>query len=77
MKRIISSIAIILLISTGTSVAQCPMCKASLESNIKNKDEDTKKVGAGLNKGILYLLAMPFMAVGAIAGAYFYHKKQN
>ena len=39
--------------------AQCAMCKAALEANLEGGD--TK--GAGLNDGILYLMAMPYLAI--------------
>jgi len=42
--------------------AQCPMCRMSAESNLKNGGMD----GRGLNAGILYMLAMPYLLVAAI-----------
>ena len=69
-------LALFLLFQVSDVSAQCPMCKASLESNIKSKTEE-KKIGSGINKGILYLLAMPFLAAGSITGAYFYNKKRS
>ena len=39
--------------------AQCSMCKAALEANLDGGG--TK--GAGLNEGILYLMAMPYLAI--------------
>lgn len=53
--------------------AQCPMCKTSLESNRK---DDQKAVGKGLNKGILYLLAMPFLLVGTVGGLYWHRQRR-
>ncbi|MFM8837637.1 MAG: hypothetical protein ACKOHH_03285 [Bacteroidota bacterium] len=53
--------------------AQCPMCKTSLESNRK---DDQKGVGRGLNKGILYLLAMPFLLVGTVGGLYWHRQRR-
>jgi hypothetical protein len=47
--------------------AQCPMCKASVESNLAKGE--TK--GAGLNKGILFLLVIPYLAASAIGFAYY------
>ena len=38
--------------------AQCPMCKSSVESSLK---DGSSKAGAGLNNGILYLLAAPYL----------------
>ena len=42
--------------------AQCPMCKMSAESNLKNGGS----AGRGLNTGILYMFFMPYLVVGAI-----------
>ena len=39
--------------------AQCAMCKAAVEANLEGGG--TK--GSGLNDGILYLMAMPYLAV--------------
>jgi hypothetical protein len=41
------------------ALAQCPMCKMAAESNLK----DGGSAGKGLNTGILYLLAMPYLIV--------------
>jgi hypothetical protein len=49
--------------------AQCAMCTTSVESNAKNGNKTTK----GLNNGIMYLLAAPYLAV-AIVG-YIWYKK--
>lgn len=53
--------------------AQCPMCKTSLEANRKDNEN---AVGNGINNGILYLLAMPFIMVGSIAGLYIYRQRK-
>jgi len=44
-------------------VAQCPMCRMTLESNLQNGGT----AGAGINGGIIYLLIMPYIIVGTIA----------
>lgn len=52
-----------LSMAVGSEVsAQCPMCKMSAESNLKNGGS----VGRGLNAGILYLLATPYLLVGGL-----------
>jgi hypothetical protein len=62
LKRIL--VMMILVISTMLSVsdlhAQCPMCKMSAESNLKNGGT----TGRGLNTGILYMLALPYTLLG-------------
>ncbi len=52
--------------------AQCPMCKTSVESAMKDKS-NTK--GRGLNKRILYLLSMPYLAVGI--GGFLWYKNSK
>ncbi|TYA74567.1 hypothetical protein [Seonamhaeicola marinus] len=42
------------------SNAQCAMCRAVLES------EETKGVAEGINDGIVYLMAIPYILVGGI-----------
>jgi len=49
--------------------AQCAMCTTSVESNAQNGNTTTK----GLNNGIVYLLAAPYLAV-AIVGYVWYKK---
>ena len=51
------------------SEAQCPMCKASVESNLKNGGS----TGKGLNNGIMYLLAAPYLAMAGIG--FLWYKK--
>ncbi len=45
--------------------AQCAMCRAVLES------EEGQKTAEGINNGILYLMVIPYILVGAI-GYYIY-----
>lgn len=42
--------------------AQCAMCTANAEMGVKNGNTQTK----GLNTGVLYLLAIPFLLVGGV-----------
>jgi len=64
LRNIILFIFILFLISFGGGIfAQCPMCKASLESARTNGTQ----VGTSLNNGILYLLALPY-SITAVFG---------
>lgn len=54
------------------SLAQCPMCKSAVESNLKDGESS---VGLGLNDGILYLLAMPYILVGVVG--YMWYKRHK
>jgi hypothetical protein len=51
--------------------AQCPMCKIAAESNMKNGGT----MGAGLNDGILYMLAAPYLFVGILVYLWIKNKK--
>ncbi|MBK6931144.1 MAG: hypothetical protein IPH12_09805 [Saprospirales bacterium] len=53
---------LVFILLPGDAQAQCPMCRMSAESNLKAGGTD----GRGLNTGILYMLAMPYMLVAAI-----------
>jgi hypothetical protein len=63
--RIIGSVLLVVtlgILSAPTASAQCPMCRMSAESNLENGGTE----GKGLNTGILYLLAMPYLLVGGL-----------
>jgi hypothetical protein len=62
----IALFSILLLVFT-TSKAQCAMCRAVLES-----EADTS-IAEGVNNGIVYLMAIPYILVGGIA--FFLYKK--
>ncbi len=70
MKKSLLMLVILILMVTGVW-AQCPMCKQNVQSGI----ESGGKVGLGLNTGIVYLLAVPYL-VAAIFG-YWYWKNRN
>ena len=51
------------------SNAQCAMCRAVLES------EEGQSAAEGINDGIVYLMAIPYILVAGIG--YFIYKKYN
>lgn len=51
---------------------QCAMCRSTLENNYSNGNPG---IAAGINTGILYLLAMPYLAVIVIG--YFWYKSSK
>ena len=61
------------LTSTTQLPAQCPMCKMSAESNLKNGGTD----GKGLNSGILYMLATPYLIVFGIGYFWWRNRKKE
>lgn len=52
--------ALIFLISFFYSKAQCAMCRAVLES------EEGQSTAQGINDGIMFLMAIPYIIVGTI-----------
>ena len=52
--------------------AQCAMCKAVVEANL----ESGGSIGAGLNDGILYLMAMPYIFI-IVVGLIWYNLKKE
>ena len=63
-KVLLISIGVVILTILGSSdlVAQCPMCRMSAESNLK----DGGTAGTGLNRGILYMLSLPYLLVSTL-----------
>ena len=53
--------------------AQCSMCKAVVESSVENGGA----IGAGLNKGILYLMAFPYLLLLLFALAWLFSVKKE
>ncbi len=53
--------------------AQCPMCRASVESNLKNGG----RAGRGLNMGILFMLSMPYLVVGILGYVWWRNRKKE
>lgn len=54
--------------------AQCAMCRATLETNVS---QGNIGIAAGINFGILYLLVIPYLAVGLLAYLWFRASKKN
>lgn len=76
-NKYISIIALAFTLSTvvapTVAIAQCPMCRMSAESNLKNGGTD----GKGLNQGILYMLATPYLVIGAIGYVWWRNRKRE
>ena len=66
-------IIILLLLFVVDVQAQCAMCKSVVESNMENGDT----IGGGLNDGILYLMAMPYISLALIAFFWVRHNKKQ
>lgn len=73
MKRLLTLFFLgLLLTATPDASAQCAMCKRNVETN---REQGTNRIGRGLNKGILYLMAVPYL-MGAI-GIYSWMKSRK
>ena len=57
-----------LTLQAGELLAQCAMCRTQLENNYSNGNPG---IAAGINTGILYLLAMPYLAAIIIGYLWF------
>jgi hypothetical protein len=67
-------LAALIMLSQIDAVAQCAMCRTTIESSISN---GRSNIATGLNTGILYLLAAPYLIVAAIAFLWFRQSKQE
>lgn len=61
------------LVLTSPSHAQCPMCKIGAESNLKAGGSAAN----GLNSGILYMLAMPYLLVTTVGFIWYKNRKKE
>jgi hypothetical protein len=52
----------LLVFSAQPAAAQCAMCSATAEAGVKDGNSEAK----GLNNGIMYLLAAPYIAIAAV-----------
>ena len=76
MSRILITLTLCLtftLMSPLPMDAQCPMCRMSAESNLKNGGT----AGKGLNAGILYMLATPYLLVGILGYIWYRNKRRE
>jgi hypothetical protein len=71
MKKVILLIVLMINFTLITEVnAQCSMCRQAAESGIKKGEMQ----GRGLNKGILFLMAIPYVLGGT---AFIIYKKNK
>jgi hypothetical protein len=74
-SRIFKAVILLILLSfvSPQAQAQCPMCRISAESNMKYGG----KTGRGLNSGILYMLALPYVLVGTIGYVWWRNRRKE
>ncbi|MBL4735946.1 MAG: hypothetical protein JKY18_11535 [Flavobacteriales bacterium] len=74
LKIIVAATAgLILLVFSLDVEAQCAMCKASIESSVKDGEASP---GAGINQGILYIMGIPYLLLSLVGFAIYRHNKQ-
>ena len=67
-------ILVIFLLGIKVSVySQCAMCKAVVESDLAAGGT----AGKGINEGILYLMAIPYILMGTVGYFIYRHYKKN
>ncbi|HOY15132.1 MAG TPA: hypothetical protein PLY70_18425 [Saprospiraceae bacterium] len=66
-------IVFLMLVFVLPADAQCPMCRMSAESNLKNGGT----MGTSLNFGILYLLALPYSLAMVLGYLWYKNRKTN
>ena len=69
----ISFLLVLFLLNMPEASAQCAMCRASVESNVSDGGIG---IGAGLNRGILYLMLAPYVLLSAIGYAWYRNSKR-
>lgn len=76
MKKIVALLFVCFLsfASVPVGLAQCAMCRATVESNSKTQDQS---IGKGLNTGIIYLMTIPYIAIGVVGYLWYRNSKKN
>lgn len=73
MKKAILIFILFISVFAGTGIttasAQCAMCTINAEQGVKNGNTQAK----GINSGVLYLMAIPYLMIGAL-GVLWYKK---
>ena len=72
LRIVVFSIALFCCLPTELP-AQCPMCRMTAESNLKAGGS----AGKGLNRGILYMLAMPYLLVGTMGYIWWRNRREE
>lgn len=71
--KILTLSALIFIGYTIPLKAQCAMCKAVVETNLESGGNE----GIGLNNGILYLMAIPYLAAISFGVFYYLQNKKT
>ncbi len=74
MKKIFFVFIILFLFSTSVSIAQCAMCRMTVESTVSN---GRSQIASNLNTAILYLLMAPYVLSAVIGYLWWSSSKKN
>ncbi len=64
---------LLLIANCQLVIAQCAMCKGAVETNMST---GRNVIGNGINAGIAYLFAFPYLIVGVIAYLWYRNSKK-
>ena len=71
---VVVCLLVLLCLISYENNAQCAMCRVTVENNVSSGENS---IGAGLNKGILFLLATPYAAFSVIAFLWYRNSKKE
>jgi hypothetical protein len=77
MKKTLVFLGLILvsfLFSAHSTLAQCAMCRATVETHISTGED---RIGLGLNTGILYLMVTPYIVLSVIGYLWYRQSKKE
>lgn len=63
------------LLASGNSIAQCAMCRATLETNVSNGSQE--HLASTLNFGIMYLFVAPYLLVATVGYIWYKQSKSS
>ena len=67
-------VLMLVMVSTGQLLAQCAMCRTTIENNVSAGDTS---LASGLNLGIMYLFFAPYLVIGVIAFLWYRNSKKQ
>lgn len=70
-KLLLISLVLLFIFGIENSYGQCSMCRAVLQS------EEAQETAKGINNGILYLMALPYILVGLVGWKVFQILKKD
>lgn len=79
-KNLVAIVFVLAMLFSTTTPAysQCAMCRATVESNTgTGRTDDSNDVGSGLNTGILYLMAIPYILIGTVGFLWYRSNKKK